>query len=307
MSQRVKSSKRAPCAQRMRSSQSSKPRHVPDTGLFPNGTTYSMERDSPSAEQNYVLSSVRSQYASHGHFQESPWTHTGYSHPPSGDASVVYSNTHGDCPPTYDATMAESGQNPPSYTASTDSSVVCAGPCPWPPGYADTSIYTSLGEPTESEFEMNCENAIFSGLSGSEYFGLPAEVSCLPVNQSSEPMHSAPNFLSNGPCFYGNMHGGISSITNNIHIHQRVSAESHLQAWNHTQQTTGLAAHMPLTPPASDHGTPPNTQECSPLSPQDSGHDIYDQYGYQLPQEETQISHTTYATTSVASRHEPHR
>jgi hypothetical protein len=59
-----------------------------------------------------------------------------------------------------------------------------------------------------------------------------------------------------------------------------------------------------LTPPASDHGTPPTTQECPSLSSQDTCFDAYD---HPLSQDGHQIRHATLALTGIAPRNQVHR
>ena len=291
----------------MRGSQSSKPRHIPDfTGLLPNGASFSTGQENSYPERNYTLSSTQSEYSPQGHVDEFPWTLTGHTNPPDGDAPLAYSGAHGDCPPSYATSMADCAQNPPSYTASMECSTMYSNASPWTSSDVATTINPSSWIPMDNDYNMFSENVLSGSSSGIDFIPLPTEVDLLPVHQSSASMSSAHNFTSSGPFFHGNLPVGMPAVSNNIHIFQRTAMENQRQSWTNGQQTAGMAQQMPLTPPASDHGTPSDTQECS-LSSQDSGQDEYDQHGYQLSQEGCQISHATHALTGITSRHQSHR
>lgn len=302
MTQRPRSSKNALSGQRMRGSQSSKPRYTPG-GLLPNGAPFPPEQESRFADPNYALSSIRSQYPSPGHAQESSWTHDRHENRPSGSASFAYPGLQGEFPPSYATSMEDYGQHPPSYTASMEDSSLCSSALPWPLNNADAAIY----QPSlmmHDEFDMINDNVLFDSSSGSDLTPLTAEVDTLSGHQSSDAMSS---FISNGSCFYGNLPVGAPAIPNNIHVLQRMAAESYLQQpWTHSQQSAGVAQQMPPTPPASDHGTPPNIQECF-LPSQDSSQDAHDQHRYQLSQQGSQTSHATYGVTDITSHNQMHR
>lgn len=104
----------------------------------------------------------------------------------------------------------------------------------------------------------------------------------LPAHQSSDTMYSANTLLPNGAFCPGTFPDGIQTMTNNIHAFQRTSVESFSHPWTHGQQFPGMPQQMPLTPPASDHGTPSSMQEC-PLSSQDPGQHAYNQHRREMP------------------------
>jgi hypothetical protein len=275
--QRARSSKPAPRGQRMRGSQSSKPRHVPDvTCVLPYGTSFSMDQESPFAEHNYDLSSTHSGYPSQGHVRESPWTHTGHENPPDSDApcDAPLAYSCGDFPPSYATSMEQYGQHPPSYTASMESSAICSDILPW-----TADVYSSSSIPMDSDYDMLSENVLLQSSSGPDFTSLNAEVDLLPDHQSSDAMFNTDAFMPSGSFAYGNLPVGMQAVPNNIHAFQRTAVENYSQPWTHGQHNAGIAQQMPLTPPASDHGSPPNTQECS-LSSQDPGHNAYDQQRY---------------------------
>src|SRR5207248_5802445 len=108
MSPRIRSSKHASSAQRMRGSQSSKPRHVPDVAGLPNAASFAMDRENSFVEHNYTLCSNQSEYSSHAHGHDPPWAHTGHANRPTGDASFTYSGPHGDYSPSYASSLESS-------------------------------------------------------------------------------------------------------------------------------------------------------------------------------------------------------
>jgi hypothetical protein len=256
----------------MRGSQSSKPRYVPHvTGLF------STEQESPFLERNFALSSTHSEYSSQGHVQELPWVHPGYGDPPDGDVSRAYSGPLGEFPPSYASCMEENGQYLPSYTASMETSALCSDTLPWTSSNVDASIYSSTEMPMDSDYDMLSGNAPSQSSPGL-FISLSAEVDLLPAHQSSDAMYSAHAFISSGPYCNGNLPEGTQAMQNDIHAFQRTAIERFSQPWTHGQQFSGIARQMPLTPPASDPGTPPSTQECPPLSSPEPGHDANDQH-----------------------------
>jgi hypothetical protein len=260
MTYRARSSKHAPSGPRMRGLQSSKPRHLPDVPGLPYGTASPMEQESSFPERNYVLTSTHPEYLSQGHVQELHWSLTGYGNPQEADLSLAYSGGHGEFP-NYDACMEENGQYPRSYNASVDN-------VQWTPTDVDTSMYSSM----DCDFDILSGNALSQSSSGL-FAPLSAEVEMLPAHQSSDAMYSAHTHVPNGTYCHGTLPGGIQAMTSNIHSFQRTAVETFRQPWTHGQQFPGI-----LTPPASDHGTPPSMQECPSLSSQDPGHYAYNQH-----------------------------
>src|SRR5947209_17212396 len=110
MTPRHRSSRPATSGQRMRGSQSSQPRHIPDdTGLLPHDTFCTMDLESSFPERSYTLTSMPSEYPSQGHVPDFPWSHPGQGHSPDGDASLT---THGEYTSSYTASMASSTMCP---------------------------------------------------------------------------------------------------------------------------------------------------------------------------------------------------
>jgi hypothetical protein len=292
MTHRTRASKHAASGQRLRGSQSSKPRHIPDvTGHIPYNTSYSMEQDSLFSEAHYALSSTQSEYSSQGHVQESRWSRTGHQNPPSGDASFAYLGAQGDFPPSYDSSMAAYGQLPPSYTPSMESSTTYADAFPWTSSNGSSAVDSSLELPMDSDYDMLSGNALSQSSPGLDFTSLSAEVDRLPAHQSSDAMYPAPAFISNSPFCYGTLPVGMQAMTNNIHTLQRTTMESFSQPWPHSQQNAGISQQMPPTPPASDYGTPPSAPECSSLSSEDPGQDARDQHVYLRSQERPRTRH----------------
>lgn len=274
MTYRARSSKHALGGQRMRGSHSSKPRHIPGVTGLSSGTSLPMDQESSFPERNYVLSSTHPEYSSHGHVQELPWSLTGFGNPPESDLSFAYSGGHGEFPRNYDACMDANGLYPPSYNASVETPTLCSNNMPWPTSDVDTSIYSSM----DSDFDILSGNVLSQSPSG-PFAALSAEVEMLPAHPSSDAMYSAHALIPNGTYCHGTIPEGIQAMTSNVHAFQRTASENFTQHWTHGQQFPG----MPLTPPASDYGTPPSVQECSSFSSQDPGQHAYDQHRPEMP------------------------
>ena len=292
MSPRPRSSRTATSGQRMRGSQSSQPRHIPgDTGLFPHDTFCTVDPESSFPDPNYTLISVPSEYPSQGHVPDFPWSHTGQGHSPDGDASL---STHGDYTSGYIASMASSTMCPEALSS-------------WPSSNAAASIYQPSFEAMDSDYDMLSENMSSESLSGSEFTSLHTDINQLLGHQFSGAMASTNTFMSHGSHFYGNQDEGMSFLQNNVDTIRRTSVDNVHQTWPQSQQIAGMGPRLPLTPPASDHGTPPTTQECPSLSSQDTCYDAYDYDRYPLSQEGHQTRHATLALTGIVSRNQIHR
>lgn len=273
MTHRSRSSKDAPNAQKMRNPKSSRPRHVPTDAGLSYGTSLPLEQESLFPGRNYALSSTLPAFSSQGHVRESPWNFSGYGDPPEGDVSFTFSGTHGEYSPCYTTSMEENKQYPPSYTSSMGSPALRSNTLPWTSSNVDSSLYASM----TCDFDMLSGNALLQSSPGL-FVPLSAEVDLLP-HQSSHAIYSAPAFLPSGSYCHGNLSEGEPAVPNPAYAFQRTAAEGSSQTWTHSHQFPGITQQMPLTPPASDHGTPPSTQECSSLSSQDPGQDTYDQQG----------------------------
>ena len=286
----------------MRGSQSSQPRHMPDhAGRLPRDTSFcTMDLESSYPDPNYTLSSMPSEYSSQGHVPDIPWSHHGYGHFPDGDASLT---AHGEYPPSYATSMAEYEQHPPNYIAS---STMCPEALRWTPSNAAASIYQSFG-PMDNDYDMLSDNMSSESSSGSDFPSLPTEINQHLGHQLSGSMSSSQTFMSHGSHLYGNLDDGMPFIQNNVDIIRRTAVDNAHQPWTQSQQNAGMGQRLPLTPPASDHGTPPTTQECPPLSSQDTCYDAYDHDRYSLPQEDRQTRHAPLALTSIVPRNHVHR
>jgi hypothetical protein len=309
MTQRFKSSRLATGGQRMRGSQSSQPRYLQDhSDLLPRGTSfYTMNPEGsypdPNSDPNYTLSSMASKCSSQGHVPDIPWSHPGHGHFPDGDASLT---AHGEYLSGYATSMAEYEQHSPSYTASMASSTMCSEVSRWTSSNDAASIFQSFG-PMDSDYDMLSENMSSESSSGSDYTSLPTEINQLLGHQLSGAMSSSHAFMSHGSHLYGNLDEEIPFIQNNVDIIRRTSVDNAHQPWIQSQQNVGMGQRLPLTPPASDHGTPPTTQECPSLSSQDTCYDIYDHDRYPPPQEDRQTRHAPLALTGVVPRNHVHR
>ena len=252
MTHRARSSKHGPSGQKMRVSHNSKPRHIPDVTGLSYGASLPLERESPFLERSYALSSAHPECSSQGHVQDFPWNLTGYENPPDSNVLLSYSGAHGEFPPSYAACVEEGGPYPPSYTASMESPGLVSNNLPWTSSNVDTSIYSSM----DSDFDMLNGNALASSSSGL-FAPLSTEVDLLSAHQVSDAMYSAHAFVSSGPYCHGNLPEGMQALPNNLHTFQRTAVESFPQSWTHGQHFPRMPQQMPLTPPASDHGTPP--------------------------------------------------
>jgi hypothetical protein len=276
--------------QRMRGSQSSQPRHIPGGAGLPHDTslcTIDLEGSYP--DPNYTLSSMSSEYPSEGHVLDFPWSHPGHGHSPDGDASLT---THGEYPPSYATSMADYEQHPPSYTASMASSIMYSD-VQWPSSSAAASIFQLFG-PMDNDCDMPSEN-------------VSSEINQLLGHQLSGAMSSNHTFMPHGSHPYGNLDEGMPFIQSNVDIIRRTAVDNAHQPWSQSQQNAGMGQRLPLTPPASDHGTPPTTQECPSLSSQDTCYDAYDHDRYPLSQEDHQAHHAPLALTGIVPRNQVHR
>lgn len=250
----------------MRGLQSSKPRYLPD------GTASPLEQEGSFPGRNYVLTPAHPEYLSQGHVQDLHWSLTGYGNPPEADLPLAYSGGHGEFQ-SYDACMEENGQYPRSYNASVETHALCPNNMQWTPTDIDASMYS----PMDCDFDMLNGNALSQNSSG-----LYAEVEMLPAHQSSDAMYSAHTHIPNDTYCHGTLPGGIQAMTSNIHAFQRTAVETFPQRWTQGQQFPGMAQQLPLTPPASDYGTP-SSQECPSLSSQDLGQHAYNQHRRERP------------------------
>jgi hypothetical protein len=305
MTPRPRSSRPATSGQRMRGSQSAQPRHIPDVaGLLPHDTSFcTMDLEVSFPDPNYTLSSMPLEYSSQGHVLDFPWSHPGHRHSPDGDASLT---THGEYRPSYATSMADYEQHSPSYTASMARSTICSQVLPWSSSNAAASIYQSSFGPMDNDYDMLSEN-ISESSSGSDFISLPTEINQLLGHQLSGAMSSSHTCMSHGSHLYGNLDEGMPFIQNNVDIIRRTAVDNAHQPWTQSQQNAGMGQRLPLTPPASDHGTPPTTQECPSLSSQDTSYDTYGHERYPPSQEDRQTRHTTLALTSIVPRNQVHR
>ena len=271
----------------MQGSRCSQPRYIPGgAGLLPHDTSLcATDLEDSYPDPNYTLSS---EYPSQGHVLDFPWSHPGHGHSPDSDASLT---THGEYPPSYATSMADYEQHPPSYTASMASSAMYSD-VQWPSSNTAASIFQSFGS-MENDYDMLSEN-------------MSSEINQLLGHQLSGAMSSNHTFMSHGSHPYGNLDEGIPFIQNNVDIIRRTVVDNAHQ-WTQSQQNAGMGQRLPLTPPASDHGTPPTTQECPSLSSQDTCYDAYDHDRYPLSQEDHQTRHTSLALTGTVPRNQVHR
>lgn len=285
----------------MRGSQSSQPRHIPDhAGLLPRNTSFCMDLEGSYPDPNYTLSSMPSEYSSQGHVPDIPWSHPGHGHSPDGDASLT---THREYPSSYVTSMAAYEQHPPSYTAS---STLCSEVLRWTSSNAAASTYQSFG-PMDNDYDMLSENMSSESSSGPDFTSLPTEINQFLGHQLSGAMSSGHTFMSHGSHLYGNLDEEVPFIQNNVDIIRRTTMDNAHQPWIQSQQNAGMGQRFPPTPPASDHGTPPTTQECPSLSSQDTCYDTYDHDRYPLPQEDHQTRHAPLALTGIVPRNHVHR
>jgi hypothetical protein len=269
----------------MRGSQSSQPRHIPgDTGLLPHDPFCTMDPESSFPDPSYTLTSIPSEYSSQGHVPDFQWSHPGQGHSPDGDTSL---SAHGDYTSSYIA-----------------SSAMCPDVLSWTSSNAAASIYQSSFEPVDSDYDVLSENM---SSSGSDFTSLHTELDQLFGHQFSGAMSSANTFMSHGSQFYRNPDEGVPFLQTNVDTTRRTSVDNVHQTWPQSQQNAGIGPRLPLTPPASDHGTPPTTQECPSLSSQDTCYDGYEFDRYPLSQEGHQTHHATLALTGIVSRNQVHR
>ena len=186
------------------------------------------------------------------------------------------------------------------------SSTMCPEVLRWTSSNAAASIYQSFG-PMDNDYDMLSENMSSESSSGSDFTSLPTEINQLFGHQLCGSMSSSHTFMSDGSHPYGNLDEGMPFIQNNVDIIRRTAVDNTHQLWTQSQQNAGMGQRLPLTPPASDHGTPPTTQECPPLSSQDTCYDTYDHDGYPLPQEDRHTRHTPLALTGIVPRNHVHR
>lgn len=287
MTPRPRSSRPATSGQRMRGSQSSQPRHIPGgAGLLPQDPFCATEFESSFPERSYTLTSIPSEYSSHGHVPDLPWSHPGHGHSPDGDASLT---THGEYTSSYIASMASSAMYPDVLS--------------WTSSNAVASLYQSSFGPMDNDYDMLSENMSSESSSGSDFASLPTEIDQLLDHQFSGVMSSTNTFMSHGSHLYGNLDEGIPFLQNNVDISRRTSVDNAHQTLAQSQQNAGVALRLPLTPPH----TPPTTQECLSLSSQDTCYDAYDHYRFPLSQEGHQARHATLALTGIVPRNQVHR
>jgi hypothetical protein len=298
MTPRPRLSRPATSSQRMRGSQSSQPRHTPGvTGLPLDTSLCTIDLESSYPDPNYALSSMPSGCSSQGHVLDFSWGHPGHGHSPDGDA---YLTTHREYPPSCATSMADYEQHPPSYTASMASSTMYSEAFSWPSSNAAASIYQSFG-PMDSD-DMLSENMSSESSFGSDFTSLPTEIDQLLGHQLSAAMSSDHTFMPHGSHLYGNLDERMPFTQNNVDIIRRTVVDNAHHPWTQSQQNAGM-----LTPPASDHGTPPTTQECPSLSSQDTCYDTYDHDRYPLSQEDHQTRHAPSALTGIVPRTQVHR
>jgi hypothetical protein len=303
MTPRSRSSRPATSGQKMRGSQSSQPRHIPDVaGLLPRDTPfYNTDLEGPYPDPNYTWSSIPSECSSQGHVPDFPWSHPGHGHSPDGDASLT---THGEYSPNYATSLVDYEQHLPSYTTSMASSTMCS----WTSSNAAASIYPSSFGPIDNDYDdILSENMCSESSSGSDFASLPTEINQLHGHQFSGAMSSTHTFMSHGSHLYGNLDEGMPFIQNSVDIIRRTAMDNAHQPWPQSQQNVGMTQRLPLTPPASDHGTPPTTQECPSLSSQDTYFDTYDRDRCPPSQEDHRTRHVTFALTGIVPRNQVHR
>ena len=187
------------------------------------------------------------------------------------------------------------------------SSTLCTEVFSWPSSNAAAPIYPSSFGPVDNDYDMRSENMSAESSSGSDFASLSTEMDQLLDPQFSGAMSSANTFMSHGSHFYGNLDDGMPFIQSNVDIIRRTAMDNAHQPWTQSQQNAGMGQRWPPTPPASDHGTPPTTQECPSLSSQDTCYDTYDHDRYPLSQEGHQTRHTNLALTGIVPRNQVHR
>jgi len=143
--------------------------------------------------------------------------------------------------------------------------------------------------------------------SGSDFASLPMEINPLLGHQFSGAMSSTSTFMSHGSHLYGNLDEGMPFIQTNVEIVRRTAVDNTHQSWTQSQQNAGMGQRWPMTPPASDHGTPPTTQECPSFSSQDTSYDTYGHEIHPLSQEDHHTRHATLALASIVPRNQVHR
>jgi len=285
--------------QRMRGSQSSQPRHIPN-GFVPRDTSfYTMDSEGSNQDPRYTWSSIPSEYSSQGHVLDFPLSHPGHGPSPDGDASLT---THGEYLPSCATSMADYEQHTLSYPASMASSTMCS-----------EVLRCNAAAPYQSFWPMDNECDMLSVImssdssSGSGFTSLSPEINQFLSHQLSGAMSPSHPFMTHGSHPYGNLDEGMPFIQNNIDIIRRTAVDNALQPWPQSQQNAGMGQRLPLTPPASDHGTPPTTQECPSLSSQDTCFDSYDHDRHPLSQDDHQTRYASSALTGIVPRNHAHR
>jgi hypothetical protein len=301
MTQRPRSSRLTVGSQRMRVSHSSQPRYTPDVpGLPRDASFYAINPEGSYPDPHYTLSSIPSGCSSQGHVPDFPLSHPGHGPSPDGDASLT---THGEYLPSCATSMADYEQHPLSFPASMASSTMCSEVLRC---NAAAPIYQSFW-PMDNDYDMLSEIMSSDSSSGSGFTSLPNEINQFLSHQLSGAMSSSHPFMSHGSHLYGNLDEGMPLIQNNIDIIRRTAVDNAHQPWPQSQQNAGMGQRLPLTPPASDHGTPPTTQECPSLSSQDTCFDSYDHGRHPLSQDDHQTRYASSALTGIVPRNHAHR